>query len=203
MYQNLIKRVIDFTLALIATPFLLIILVIISPLIYFTDKGSVFFNAPRVGKNFKEFKMYKLRTMKVNAPDIRNPDGSTFNSDNDPRVTRVGKILRKTSIDELPQILNVLFGDMSFIGPRPILPGYNLNEFTDEMYKRMRIRPGITGYSQAYFRNSIPRIEKYINDAYYVDHVSFLFDIKILIKTFQTVLFRRNINTNSNIKNGS
>lgn len=195
MYKKVFKRFIDFSLALFALPFLLIVCLLIIPLIYLSDKGPIFFNAPRVGKNFKEFKMFKFRSMKVNAPDIRNEDGSTYNGDDDPRVTKIGKILRKSSIDELPQILNVLIGNMSFVGPRPILPGYDLSTYTDDMYKRMKVRPGITGYSQAYFRNSIPRMQKYINDAYYVDHLSLKFDIKILIRTFTSVLKQQNINT--------
>ena len=88
---------------------------------YFEDKGPIFYNATRRGRNGKNFKMFKLRSMYVNSPDLKNPDGSTFNSDKDPRVTKIGRIMRKTSIDELPQILNVLLGHMSFIGPRPTL----------------------------------------------------------------------------------
>lgn len=94
------------------------------PLIWLTDRGPTFYNAQRVGLNGKIFKMFKFRSMKVNAPDIRNTDGSTFNSSDDPRVTRIGRFIRKTSIDEIPQILNVLIGDMSFVGPRPVLPAY-------------------------------------------------------------------------------
>lgn len=196
MYQKYLKRIIDLILAIIALPFIILLVAIFAPIIYLHDRGAVFYSSPRVGKGFKEFKMYKLRSMKVNAPDLRNPDGSTFNSDNDPRVTSVGRFLRKTSIDELPQIFNVLIGDMSFIGPRPILPGYDIERFTPEMHKRMTVRPGITGYTQAYFRNSVSRAEKYIHDAYYVDHESFLFDLRIVSKTITTVIFRKNINTN-------
>lgn len=195
MYRNYIKRIIDIGLSLILLPFFLISLIFIAPLIYFSDRGSVFYNAPRVGKNFKEFIMYKFRTMKVNAPDIRNEDGSTFNSNTDSRVTSIGRFLRKTSLDELPQILNVLKGDMSFIGPRPILPGNDISQFTENMHKRMIIKPGVTGYTQAFYRNSIPRLEKYDKDAYYVDKESFFFDLKILIKTIKTVFLREKIFT--------
>ena len=122
MYSKIFKRMFDLILSIIALPILLIILAIIGPIIYFQDKGPIFYNAPRLGKDGKIFKMYKLRSMKVNAPDIRNEDGSTFNSEDDPRLTKIGKLIRKTSLDEIPQILNIIKGDMSIIGPRPDLP---------------------------------------------------------------------------------
>ena len=112
MYKHFFKRFIDIILSLIATPFVLLVIIIMAPFIYFTDRGPVFYNATRRGRNGKTFKMFKLRSMYVNSPDLKNPDGSTFNSDKDPRVTKIGRIMRKTSIDELPQILNVLIGDM-------------------------------------------------------------------------------------------
>lgn len=196
MYTKCFKRIIDLAGSILLLPFLMVALILVAPIIYFADRGSVFYNAPRVGKDFREFKMYKFRSMKVNAPDIRNADGSTFNSEDDLRVTKVGKILRKTSLDEVPQIINIIMGDMSFVGPRPILPGYNLAEFSEPMYKRMKIRPGITGYVQAYYRNSIPRMDKYTQDAFYVDHESFSLDIRIIAKTLSTVILRKNINTN-------
>ena len=141
--------------------------------------------------------MFKLRSMYVNSPDLKNPDGSTFNSDNDPRVTPIGRIMRKTSLDEFPQFLNVLIGDMSFVGPRPRLPKNNKTwEELDEVKKKVYgIRPGITGYSQAYFRNSITQDEKFEKDAYYADHVTLWMDIKILFQTFWSVIARKNINT--------
>ena len=122
MYKKCIKRVIDFTLSVIGMPVFLLSFIIVAPIIFISDRGPVFYNANRIGKKGKTFKMYKYRSMNVNAPDIRLNDGSTYNSENDPRVTKVGRILRKTSIDELPQILNVFWGDMSLIGPRPNLP---------------------------------------------------------------------------------
>ena len=121
MYKKFFKRAIDIVLSLIATPFVLLVTIIMAPFIYLEDRGPIFYNATRRGRNGKTFKMFKLRSMYLNAPDIKNADGSTFNSDNDPRVTKIGRIMRKTSVDELPQILNVLIGDMSFIGPRPTL----------------------------------------------------------------------------------
>lgn len=195
MYKNFFKRLVDIVLSLIATPFVLLVIVIMAPFIYFEDKGPVFYNATRRGKNGKTFKMFKLRSMYVNAPDLKNPDGSTFNSDKDPRVTKIGRFMRKTSVDELPQILNVLIGDMSFIGPRPTLAVTPYEELPELRKKRLTVRPGITGYAQAYYRNSITQDEKFKHDCYYVDNVSFLLDIKILFKTVFSVLKRENINT--------
>jgi len=128
-----------------------------------------------------------------NAPDIRLGDGSTYNSDDDPRLTKIGLILRKTSIDELPQIINVLLGDMSFIGPRPD-PIDWLERYTDEERIFLKVRPGITGYNQAYYRNSADGKQKIINDVHYAKNISFLLDIKILIKTIETVVLKKNIN---------
>ena len=147
MYKRYFKRLIDFSIALIASPFVCIVILIMAPLIYFNDPGPVFYNAKRRGKDGKVFKMYKLRSMYVNAPDLRNCDGSTFNSSEDYRVTKVGMFMRKTSVDELPQIFNVLLGDMSLIGPRPILATQPYEELSDLAKERLRIRPGITGYA--------------------------------------------------------
>lgn len=106
MYTHFLKRIIDIIIGLVALPFVLIVIIIFGPIIFFTDKGPVFYNATRAGKDYKPFKMFKLRSMYVNSPDIRNADGSTF--DNDPRVIPIGKFMRKTSIDEFPQFLNIL-----------------------------------------------------------------------------------------------
>jgi lipopolysaccharide/colanic/teichoic acid biosynthesis glycosyltransferase len=159
------------------------------------DKGPIFYNAPRLGKDKNEFIMYKFRSMKVNAPDIRNADGTTFNSDNDMRVSKVGRILRKTSIDELPQILNVLKGDMSFVGPRPSPLG-DKSIYPDEFFKKFDARPGITGYNQAVLRNQASMDQRIANDSYYVDNVSFILDIQIIIMTIVSVLKSKNINRN-------
>lgn len=195
LYTNFFKRVLDIVLSLILLPCILIACIIIAPIIFIEDKGPIFYNGKRLGKNGKVFKMYKFRSMIVDAPDIRNKDGSTFNSEKDPRLTKIGKFLRKTSIDELPQIVNVLKGDMSFVGPRPhIITNYKgYNTLTKEKQQRLKIRPGITGYSQAYYRNSITSDEKIKNDIYYVNNVSLLLDIKIIIKTFVSVINRDNI----------
>lgn len=193
MYQKYIKRLLDFLLALIATPFVLLAIAIMAPFIYFEDRGPVFYNATRRGKDGKSFKMLKLRSMYVNAPDIRNTDGSTFNSDKDPRVTKVGRFMRKTSVDELPQILNVLIGDMSFIGPRPTLAKVPFSQVAPTYKKRYTVRPGITGYAQAYYRNSIGQDEKFTHDCYYAENVSFVMDVKILLQTVKSVLKQENI----------
>ena len=195
MYKYVFKRWIDIIISLLAMPFFLPILIIVVPLIWIDDPGPIFYNAPRLGYKGKVFKMYKFRSMKVNAPDIRNADGSTYNGDNDPRVTRIGRILRKTSVDEIPQFLNVLKGDMSLIGPRAHLTTnyHGLKSLTKEKRHRLKVRPGITGYNQAYFRNSVSAEEKVKNDNYYVDHVSFLFDVRIFFATIDSVLRRKNI----------
>ena len=195
MYRHFFKRMIDIVSALILLPLVLLVIFIMTFIIRIDDNGPVFYNAKRMGRNGKPFKMFKLRSMKVNAPDLRNADGSTFNSDHDPRVTRTGRFMRKTSIDEIPQILNVLKGDMSFIGPRPVLANKPYTEYDEIRRKRLTVRPGITGYSQAFFRNSITQDEKFQYDCYYVDHLTFRLDVKILFVTVYSVLRRKNINT--------
>jgi lipopolysaccharide/colanic/teichoic acid biosynthesis glycosyltransferase len=202
MYKHFLKRLFDIIIGLIALPFVLLIILIFAPIIYITDRGPVFYNAPRLGKNGKVYKMYKLRSMYVNSPDIKNADGSTYNGENDPRVTKVGRFMRKTSIDELPQFLNILFGHMSLIGPRPHLTkNYKGYDLLDEPHKkRLEVRPGVTGYSQAYYRNSITSEKKLENDVYYVEHLTLWLDIKILFKTAFSVLKRENIYVSDEIK---
>jgi undecaprenyl phosphate N,N'-diacetylbacillosamine 1-phosphate transferase len=194
---------IDIVLSVIALPFVCLVIIFISPIIYIDDPGPVFYNAQRRGINGKTFKMFKFRSMYVDAPDLRNQDGSTFNSDNDPRVTKVGKFLRKTSIDEIPQILNVLLGDMSFIGPRPVLSTKPYDELSNLEKARLAVRPGITGYAQAFFRNSITQEEKYKYDCYYIENISFVLDLKILFQTILVVLSCKNIyvSTENTLKN--
>ena len=197
MYVHFFKRLIDILIGLCALPFVGFIILVFAPLIYFTDKGPVFYNAIRAGKDYKPFNMFKLRSMYVNSPDIKNVDGSTYNSDDDPRVTPIGRFMRKTSLDEFPQFLNVLKGDMSFLGPRPklYLSGLPLDKMNEDWRDSFKIKPGITGYAQAYYRNSITQDEKFHWDAYYANHISFLLDMKIVFKTINTVIFRKNINT--------
>lgn len=192
MYSKGIKRILDFIIGLIALPFIVVITLIMAPIIYFNDKGPIFYNASRLGKNGKPFKMYKFRSMMVNAPDLRNKDGSTYNGDDDPRVTKVGRFMRKTSIDELPQFLNVLLGDMSLIGPRPD-PLDDMEIYTEHQKKKLNVRPGITGYNQAYYRNSVEQNEKFDHDVYYAENISFFLDIKIFFKTIATILTRDNV----------
>ena len=193
MYKFFLKRIFDIVIGLLALPFVFILILIIGPIIWLEDKGPFFYNAKRISKGGGIFEMYKFRSMKVNAPDIRMENGDTYNGDDDPRVTKIGRFLRKTSIDEIPQFLNVLIGNMSFIGPRPDTPDF-LDVYKKEYPAILTIKPGITGYNQAYFRNSIDGREKMKNDDYYAKHLSFAMDVKIVFKTIKTVLFRENIN---------
>lgn len=192
MYRNFLKRIFDLVLAIIALPFWLIILVVVGPMIYFQDKGSIFYNAPRLGKDGKIFKMYKFRSMKMNAPDLRNEDGSTFNAEDDPRLTKIGKFIRKTSIDETPQLINIIKGDMSIIGPRPDLPEHK-DLYEGNEGRKLEIRPGVTGYNQAYYRNTVPWKERIKNDIYYIDHLTMWMDIKVFFKTAVSVLKREDV----------
>lgn len=194
-YQLGIKRLIDIVICLIALPFVLIILIPVAIAIKIEDQGPIFYHSGRIGVGFKEFGMLKFRSMKVNAPDLRNEDGSTFNSNVDPRVTKVGHFLRETSIDEIPQIFNILKGDMSIIGPRPG-DVESKDTYDNEEKDKLLIRPGITGYIQAYYRNNLGVREKRLYDAWYAHNVSFMLDIKIFFKTITTVLKRENIYTN-------
>lgn len=195
MYRRFGKRLIDICVSVICVPFFLVAFLFVAPLIYLTDRGPVFYNAERLGKGGRFFKMYKFRSMRVNAPDLRNADGSTFNSSSDPRVTKIGRIIRKTSLDETPQIFNVLKGDMSIVGPRAHLTTkyFGWDSQTELQKKRLSVRPGITGYSQAYYRNSATSEEKDEQDAYYVDHLSFALDVKILIQTVLSIVKHKNI----------
>lgn len=193
MYKHFLKRVLDIIIGLCALPFVLLFIVIIGPIIYFEDKGPIFYKAKRIAKGGGMFGMYKFRSMMVNAPDIRMENGDTYNGDDDPRVTKIGRFMRKTSIDEIPQFLNILIGNMSFIGPRPDTPDF-LDVYKNDAPSVLTIKPGLTGYNQAYFRNSISGTEKMKNDAYYAEHLTFWMDLKIVFKTIKTVLFRENIN---------
>ena len=193
MYKHFFKRLIDILIGLCALPFVVLVILVFGPIIYFTDKGSIFYKAKRIGQGGKLFGMYKFRSMIMNAPDIRMANGDTYNGDDDPRVTKIGRFMRKTSIDEIPQFLNVLNGTMSFIGPRPDTPDF-LHVYESEYPSILKIKPGLTGYNQAYFRNSIDGAEKMRNDNYYAEHLSFWLDVKIVFKTIKTVLFRENIN---------
>lgn len=192
MYKKFIKRILDICLSLILLPFVLVVIIPSAILIKLEDGGTVFYKGSRYGKNMKKFKMYKLRTMKMYAPDIRNSDGTTFNSASDNRLTKIGSFLRKSSVDELPQVLNVLEGSMSFVGPRPSPMG-NEKTYTSYVKKKFDVKPGITGYNQALKRNSATLEERYSNDVFYAENVSFSLDVKIVLLTIYNVVKRKNI----------
>jgi lipopolysaccharide/colanic/teichoic acid biosynthesis glycosyltransferase len=195
MYVKYVKRILDILIGIIGLPVFALLFMILGSLIKFTDQGPVFYQAERIGKDSKIFMMYKFRSMKVNAPSILNEDGSTYNAKDDPRVTRVGKMMRETSLDEIPQLLNVLKGDMSVIGPRASLSSA-LDTFRSDEMDKMKTRPGITGYTQAYYRNAISNREKRLKDAWYANNVSFWLDVKIFFRTIMTVFKRADLYTN-------
>lgn len=191
--NKMIKHSLDFLAALILIIVLSPLFLIIAVVIFMEDGGRPYYTQPRLGIRGRVFNMYKFRTMKVNAPDLRSEDGGTFNAEDDPRVTRVGRFLRKTSIDELPQLFNVMRGEMSFIGPRPDLPD-QLALYHLEDRKRLLVRPGITGYAQVMGRNSLGFRERFVYDIEYVENYSLAFDLKILIQTIRVVFKRENVN---------
>lgn len=199
MYVHFFKRLFDLIIGLIAFPFVLIAICIFGPIIYFEDKGPIFYKAQRIAKGGKPFSMLKFRSMKVNAPDIRLEDGSTYNGDDDPRVTKIGKFMRNTSIDEIPQFLNILFGQMSLIGIRPD-PLDWLEKYNEHEKVILTVKPGITGYNQAYYRNSADGALKLKNDVYYAENISFALDVKIVFRTIKTVLCHENVNIDENRK---
>lgn len=193
--NRFIKRTFDLVGCIIALPFFALIYIGVAIAIKIDDGGPVFYKAARIGKDSKKLMMYKFRSMKVNAPNLLNADGSTYNAKDDPRVTKVGNFLRVTSLDETAQILNVLKGEMSLIGPRA--SGWDaLETYKPDEVDKMKVRPGITGYTQAYYRNSISVREKRLFDAWYANNATLWLDVKIFLKTIQTVLFRKNIYTN-------
>ena len=189
------KRLFDIVCCLIALPFFFLLFLVVGVAIKMEDGGPIFYKAERIVKQCKKIYMYKFRSMRVNAENILNPDGSTYNAKNDPRVTRVGRIIRETSIDETPQLLNVLKGDMSIIGPRAS-SWEALSSYKDDEMDKMLVRPGITGYTQAYYRNGLTVRDKRIKDAWYAQNASLWLDIKIFFRTFVTVFKRENLYTN-------
>ena len=186
----ILKRLIDVIGALFGLILLSPILIVIGILIKLESKGPIIFSQKRVGLNGKEFKMYKLRSMVVNAEEIKEKlkeknemSGPMFKIKDDPRITKVGKFIRKTSIDEVPQLINVLKGDMSLVGPRPSLPN-EVKEFEDWMLKRLEVKPGLTCYWQVMGRNNID-FENWMRlDIKYVNERSFWLDIKLIFKPF-------------------
>ncbi len=192
MYLRFGKRVCDLVVSIVALPFVLIIIAVLAPIIHFEDKGPVFYNAPRVGKDGRDFKMYKLRSMRVNAPDLVMEDGSTYNGADDPRMTKIGAFMRRTSLDEIPQFLNVLKGDMSVVGPRPDLRR-ETELYEGDEGEKLTVKPGITGYAAVYGRNSLPWHDRLALDVYYVRNVTFALDAKVFFRTFATVFKQEGI----------
>ncbi len=191
-YLRIGKRLCDIVVGIVALPFIGLLTLVVAPLIYREDKGPVFYNAPRVGKNGREFIMYKYRSMKVNAPDLTMADGSTYNGADDPRMTKIGAFLRKTSLDEMPQFLNVLKGDMSVVGPRPDLKR-ETELYEENEGDKLLVKPGITGYSAVMVRNSAPWHERLKLDVWYVHHVTFGLDLKVFFQTFGAVFKQEGI----------
>lgn len=186
---EVIKRLIDVVCSFLGVLVLSPLFIIIAIIIKTTSKGPVFFSQKRVGKNGKEFDMYKFRSMVVNAEELKEKlvaqnemSGPMFKMKDDPRVTKVGKFIRKTSIDELPQLWNVLKGDMSLVGPRPSLPK-EVAQFEDWMYRRLEVKPGLTCYWQVSGRNNIDFEDWMKLDIRYVEERSTWIDIKLIFKT--------------------
>ena len=191
MYKKKLKRLLDFFIVFMTLFILGPILLCITICLYFANQGAgAFFTQERPGKNGKIFRVIKLKTM----TDERDENGRLL-PDAD-RLTKVGNFIRSTSIDELPQLINVLKGDMALIGPRPLLPQY-LPLYNKEQARRHEVRPGITGWAQVNGRNAISWTKKFELDVWYVDHCSFLLDVKIVILTIKKVFMREGINTTS------
>ena len=182
MYKLVFKNVLDFIIALIGFMLLSPIFLLVTIGLFFANNGKPFFFQTRPGKNEKLFKIIKFKTMndKKDANGVLLPDAI--------RLTNVGKFVRKTSLDEIPQLINVLIGDMSLVGPRPLLPEY-LITYTAEQKKRHNVKPGITGLAQVKGRNQMKFSERLINDVYYVNNISFVLDVKILVLTVKSILF--------------
>ena len=189
MYKSFFKRLIDFTVVLIALLLIWPILLVVTIWLHFANKGAgAFFTQERPGKDGKIFKVIKYKTM----TDERDAEGNLLPDSE--RLTKVGRFVRSTSIDELPQLINVLKGDMSLIGPRPLLPQY-LSLYSAEQARRHEVRPGITGWAQCHGRNTITWTEKFKLDVWYVDNISFATDLKVLFITIKKVLCREDINS--------
>ena len=189
MYRHFFKRVLDFSISLVALLCISPLLLIITIWLHFANKGAgAFFFQERPGKNGKIFKVIKFKTM----TDERDADGNLLPDEQ--RLTKVGKFVRSTSIDELPQLINVLKGDMALIGPRPLLPQY-LPLYSPEQARRHEVRPGISGWAQCHGRNAISWTEKFKLDVWYVDHVSLMTDLKVIWITVMKVIKRADINS--------
>lgn len=193
MYKHFFKRVFDFCIALVALLLIGWFLAIIAIWLHFANKGAgAFFTQPRPGKNGKIFKVIKFKSM----TDERDADGNLLPDSQ--RLTKVGRFVRSTSIDELPQLINVLKGDMAFIGPRPLLVKY-LPYYSERESLRHSVRPGITGWAQVHGRNHVLWEERFEYDAYYVEHLSLWLDLKIIFTTIKNVLQRKDIEVAPNL----
>lgn len=187
MYQHFFKRLLDFIISLIILICISPILLIVTIWLHFANKGAgAFFTQDRPGKDRKVFKVIKFKTM----TDERDASGKLL--PDDVRLTKVGKFVRSTSIDELPQLINVLKGDMALIGPRPLLVRY-LEWYTEEESHRHDVRPGISGYAQCHGRNDITWDDKLKMDAWYVRHITFITDLKIIFTTIKSVLKKESV----------
>ena len=195
-----VKRIFDICASLVAIILLSPVFLLVSAFVYLGDPGPVVYGQIRIGKNGKPFKMWKFRSMYKNSdrmidqltPEQKKQYYTEFKIDNDPRITKVGNLLRKTSLDELPQLFNVLFNDMSLIGPRPLIESEIQMNYADTYQELLSVKPGVTGYWQAYARNNATYQsgERQEMELYYVHHASAWLDIKILFKTVITVLKR-------------
>lgn len=191
MYKLFFKRFLDFTIVLLALVVIWPILLLITIWLHFANKGAgAFFTQERPGKDAKIFKVIKFKTM----TDERDSEGNLLPDES--RLTKVGRFVRSTSIDELPQLINVLKGDMSLIGPRPLLPQY-LPLYSSEQARRHEVRPGITGWAQCNGRNAISWTKKFELDVWYVENCSFLLDLKILFMTIRKVFIREGISSST------
>lgn len=189
MYKNCFKRVLDILISGIALLLIGWFLVLIAIFLHFANKGAgAFFFQERPGKNAKIFKVIKFKTM----TDERDADGKLLPDEK--RLTNVGEFVRSTSVDELPQLINVFKGDMSLIGPRPLLVQY-LPLYSPEQARRHEVRPGISGWAQCHGRNAISWKEKFELDVWYVDHCTLWTDISVIFITFKNVLMRKDINS--------
>ena len=191
MYKHFFKRVLDFTISLVALLLIGWFLIMVAIYLHFANKGAgAFFFQERPGKDAKIFKVIKFKTM----TDERDAEGKLLPDAQ--RLTKAGQFVRSTSIDELPQLINVLKGDMALIGPRPLMPQY-LPLYSPEQARRHDVRPGISGWAQVHGRNAISWTEKFKLDVWYVDHCTLWTDLKVIFLTIRNVLTRKDINFDS------
>lgn len=203
MYKAFFKRAFDVLFSFILLLLLSPLFIIVSVAVKLDSKGPVFFKQERIGLNARVFKIYKFRSMCVGAESMGT---GQYSFSGDPRVTRVGKILRATSLDELPQLINIIKGDMSFIGPRPPLTyhPWEISEYTDEQLRMFELRPGITGWAQVHGRKDVEWHERIRLNVWYVDNCTFLLDIRIFFKTiFSIVKNEDNVNVGETVVNSA